>query len=118
MIQNKFYESLKKQGMNAVVDMNDKRGMLKAKAPIITFDGEYDYSKRVLSDSEIKKNLAMAVPMIVAQNTAKPAAMAFTVLYTNNKIKKNKAINNFIREYKEEHPNTKLTDKEIMDLYE
>ena len=117
-IQNKFYDSLKKQGMNALVDMNDKKGMLKAKAPIITFDGDYEYSKTVLSDKEIKKNLAIAVPAILAQNIAKPAAISLVALYGSNRIKTNKAANSFIEQYKKDHPNTELTDKEILDLYE
>ena len=117
-IQNKFYDALKKQGMNALVDMNDKKGMLKAKAPIITFDGDYDYSKTVLSDKEIKKNLAIAIPTILAQNVAKPAAMSLVALYGSNQIKANKAANLFIEQYKKDHPNTELTDKEILDLYE
>ena len=117
-IQNKFYDALKKQGMNALVDMNDKKGMLKAKAPIITFDGDYDYSKTVLSDKEIKKNLVIAIPTILAQNVAKPAAMSLVALYGSNQIKANKAANSFIEQYKKDHPNTELTDKEILDLYE
>ena len=115
-IQNRFYSSLKKQGMNALVDLNDKKGMLKANAPIITFDGDYDYSKRVLSDKEIKKNLAVAVPMIIAQNTAKPAAMAFVATFGANRINKNIKANNYINDYRALHPNTKLTDKEILEL--
>jgi hypothetical protein len=117
-IQNKFYDSLKKQGMNAIVDMNDKKGMLKAKAPIITFDGDYEYSKTVLSDKEIKKNLAIAVPTILAQNIAKPAAMSLVALYGSNRIQNTKKVNSFIEQYKKDHPNTELTDKEILDLYE
>lgn len=115
-LQNKFYESLKKQGMNAVMDMYDKQGPLKTKAPLITFDGDYDYSKKVLSDKEINKNLAMAVPVILAQNVAKPAAIAFTAMYANNKVKVATKNNEFIRKYKQEHPNTQLTDKDILSL--
>lgn len=115
-IQNRFYSSLKKQGMNALVDLNDKKGMLKANAPIITFDGDYDYSKRVLSNKEIKKNLAIAIPMIIAQNTAKPAAMAFVATFGANRISKNVKANNYINDYRASHPNTKLTDKEILEL--
>lgn len=115
-LQNKFYDALKKQGMNAVMDMYDKNGPMKTKAPIITFDGSFDYSKQVLSDKEINKNLAMAVPVILAQNIAKPAAMAFTALYANNQVKTSKKSNEIIRQYKNEHPNTELTDKEILEM--
>lgn len=115
-LQNKFYDALKKQGMNAVMDMYDKTGPMKSKAPIITFDGDFDYSKKVLSDSEINKNFALTLPVIIAQNVAKPAAMAFTAMYANNQIKTNKQSNEVIRNYKQEHPNTQLTDKEILEM--
>ena len=49
---------------------------------------------------------------------AKPAAMAFAALYGANKIQNTKKVNSFIDQYKKDHPNTELTDKEIMDLYE
>ena len=115
-IQNRFYDALKKQGMNAIVDLNDKKGMLKSSKPIIAFDMDYDYSKKVLTDKEIKKNLAMAVPTIIAQNTAKPLAMAFVAGYGLNRMKTNNNANKLINEYKKEHPNSELTDKEILDL--
>ena len=115
-LQSKFYEALKKQGMNAVMDMYDKKGPMKSKAPIITFDGDFDYSKRVLSDGEIKKNLAAAVPVILAQNLAKPAAMAFVASYGSNQVSKSKKANEVVRNYKQEHPGTELSDKEILDM--
>lgn len=117
-IQNKFYEALKKQGMNAVVDMYDKTGPMKSKAPIITFDGDYDYSKTVLTDKEINKSMAMSVPVILAQNLAKPAAMAFVAGYSANRVIKSKKANAFIQQYKREHPNTELTDKDILRFYD
>ena len=115
-IQNRFYDALKKQGMNAIVDLNDKNGMLKSSKPIIAFDMDYDYSKKVLTDKEIKKNLAVAVPTIIAQNTAKPLAMAFVASYGLNRMKTHNNANKLINEYKKEHPNSELTDKEILDL--
>lgn len=117
-IQNSFYDALKKQGMNAIVDLNDKKGMLKSSKPIIAFDVDYDYSKKVLTDKEIKKNLAMSVPVIIAQNVSKPVAMAFVAGYGLNRMKNNNRANKLINEYKKEHPNSELTDKEILDLME
>lgn len=53
---SKFYDSLRKQGMNAIVDVNDKKySGYKAKMPIITFDGEFEYTKRALGRAEIEK---------------------------------------------------------------
>ena len=116
-IQNKFYESLKKQGMNAIVDLNDKQGMMKSNKPLITFDGAYDYSKQVLTDKEINKSLAMSVPVVLAQNLSKPAALAFVSLYSKNTITKNRNNNDLIKQYRKEHPNSKLTDKDILDMH-
>ena len=116
-IQNKFYESLKKQGMNAIVDLNDKQGMMKSNKPLITFDGAYDYSKQVLTDKEINKSLAMSIPVVLAQNLNKPAALAFVSLYSKNTITKNRNNNDLIKQYRKEHPNTKLTDKDILDMH-
>lgn len=79
-------------------------------------DGDFDYSKRVLSDGEIKKNLAAAAPVILAQNLAKPAAMAFVASYGANQVSKSKKANEVVRNYKQEHPDTKLSDKEILDM--
>ena len=62
--------------------------------------------------------MAIAIPTILAQNVAKPAAMSLVALYGSNQIKANKAANLFIEQYKKDHPNTELTDKEILDLYE
>ena len=116
-IQNKFYESLKKQGMNAIVDLNDKQGMMKSNKPLITFDGAYNYSKQVLTDKEINKSLAMSVPVVLAQNLNKPAALAFVSLYSKNTITKNRNNNDLIKQYRKEHPNSKLTDKDILDMH-
>ena len=113
-IQRKFYDSLVRQGMNAVVDLNDKQGLLKTSKPIITFDGGYDYSKKVLSDKEINKSLALSVPVVLAQNLAKPAAMALVSLYAKNTVSNARKNDEAIREYKKDHPNTKKTDEEIL----
>ena len=58
----------------------------------------------------------MAIPTIIAQNTAKPVAMAFVAGYGLNRMKANDNANKLVNEYKKEHPNSELTDKEILDL--
>ena len=106
----KFYDALKEQGMNAILDMNDKKySLYNAKAPIITFDGSYDYSKRVLESSEIAQNMTKPVGSL-KRNIAAGAALA--TWFGGLKIKKDRTI----EKYRMEHPNTKLTNKEIRDL--
>lgn len=106
----KFYNALKEQGMNAINDMNDKKySLYNAKAPIITFDGAYDYSKRVLENSEIVENMTKPAGSM-KKNIA--AGAAFAAYVGGIKIKRDRAV----EKYKMEHPNTKLTNKQIKDL--
>lgn len=116
--QNAFYDSLKKQGMNAIVDTNDKKhSFTKAIAPIITFDGSYDYVKREMNEKEIYRDLTKSLLVTIPQHLAKSGA-ALVAAYGGTKIiSDNKKSNAIIQKYKQEHPNTKLTDKDILELY-
>lgn len=114
--QKKFYDALKEQGMNAVQDMNDKKySGYGTKNPLILFDGEFDYSKKVLSDSQIQKDLNKTL----AQLYAKPA-IAMGAAYVGgygaipmmNKVTLDKAA----IYYKRQHPDTKMSDKEIKQM--
>ena len=106
---NKFYNALKKQGINAIQDVNDKKySGYNAKAPIITFDGKYDYSKRLMAEEEIKKNKNKAMALILTPSAVKAGA-AYTGIFAAMKYSDKRDV----EKYKEEHPNTELTDKEI-----
>ena len=109
---NKFYDALKKQGVNAIQDVNDKKySGYKAKAPIITFDGKYDYIKREMGAAEIEKNKNTAIALVLAP-TAVKAGATYTGFYAASKWADRRAID----KYRKEHPNTELTDKEINKL--
>lgn len=109
---NKFYDALKKQGINAIQDVNDKKySGYKSKAPIITFDGKYDYSKRLMGEEEIKKNKDKAIALVLAPSAIKVGA-AYTGFFAAMKYSDKRVI----EKYKEEHPNTELTDKEILKM--
>ena len=116
-VNDKFYNGLKLQGMNAVKDLNDSRyGAFKAKMPIITFDGDFDYSKKVLSNEDIRKTFMKEYPKAIGRLT-KSKAMGMCALYGGVKINKNiNYTKNLVAEYKKEHPNTKMTDAEIRDM--
>ena len=109
---DKFFKALKDQGVNAMYDINDQKySGYKSKAPIITFDGKYSYTKREMVDEEIKKNAAKSVALVLAPDVVKGGA-GFTAIYGAMKWADNKAVEN----YKKEHPNTELTDKEILKM--
>lgn len=106
---SKFYKALKDQGMNAIYDINDKKySGYNAKAPIITFDGKYDYVKREMGASEIEKNKNKAVALVMAP-TAVKAGAAYAGIFGAMAYSDKRAV----EKYKEEHPNTRLSDKEI-----
>lgn len=105
----KFYKALKDQGMNALYDVNDKKySGYNAKAPIITFDGKYDYAKREMAKEEIKKNADKGMAMMLAPSAVKMGG-AYAAIFGSMAYSDKRAV----EKYKEEHPNTKLSDKEI-----
>lgn len=113
---NKFYDALRKQGTNAIVDMYDKKySDYKSKMPIITFDGEFEYTKRAMDKTEIMRNADKAMGLVANSGTINTGALyvgmlAATVIVPKAKIDKNVLL------YKEQHPNTKMTDSEIREM--
>lgn len=113
---NKFYDALKKQGMNALEDINDKKySGYNAKMPIITFDGNFDYVKREMSKSEIISNNKKATDMTTRPALIKGGA-AFIGMYAAAPVISKMAVDKGVLKYKEEHPNTEMSDAEIRDM--
>ena len=114
--QNKFYNALKEQGMNAVQDMNDKKySGYGTKNPLILFDGEFDYSKKVLSDSQIQKDLNKTLVQLYAKPAIAMGAAyvgGYGAIPMMNKVTLDKAA----IYYKRQHPDTKMSDKEIKQM--
>ena len=110
---NKFYDALKKQGMNALEDINDKKySGYNAKMPIITFDGNFDYVKREMSKSEIMSNNKKATNMTIRPALIKGGA-AFIGMYAAAPVISKMDVDKRVLKYKEEHPNTEMSDAEI-----
>ena len=113
---NKFYDALRKQGVNALIDVNDKKySGYKSKMPIITLDDGFEYSKRVMESKEIADNFKkgwakILIPQLMQTGAIFVGAKAVTPVM--NKARIDKAILN----YKAEHPNTKMTDSEIKEM--
>ena len=115
--QNKFYNALKEQGMNAVQDMNDKKySGYKTKAPLIMFDGDFEYSKKVLSNEQINKDHKKAISQLVT-TPAIASGVATVASMATLPIMDNRAAEKMMIEYKREHPNTNMSDAELKKMF-
>ena len=113
---NKFYDALRKQGMNALLDVNDKKySGYETKMPIITFDGKYDYVKREMSRSEIMSNNKKANNLLLRPAIMKGGAM-FVGMYGAAPVINKRQIDKRVILYKQAHPNSKMSDKQIRDM--
>ena len=117
-VNKQFYSALQKKGYNAILDINDTRysGYKKiAKNPTIFFgDDKWEkVSSMKLDDEEIAKNAANYLYKdYVAKNTAKELAISVGAKATATTIE-NKRL---IEKYLDEHPNTELSEKEILKI--
>ena len=111
---SRFYDALRKQGINAVVDVNDSKiNNYHAKMPLILFDGEFDnVKKRIMDDKEIQQNMNKHISRSANQSYMALGAAAVG-LYASIPIYNKAQIDKKRLEYKELHPNTKMTDSEI-----
>ena len=113
---NKFYDALRKQGVNALMDINDKKySGYKSKMPIITIDDGFEYSRRVMEKPEIKDNLKKGCAMIITPEIVK-AAVPFMAVYGSAPVVKKYQVDRRVAEYKSKHPNTNMSDAEIKDM--
>ena len=114
---NKFYDALKKQGIQAVGDLNDKKySGYNAKHPLILFDGDYEYEKKALSNPVVRSMMTKETNKLVTEGAVKYGA-AFGAIYGAQPIMDSRAIDKQVILYKREHPSTKMTDSEIRKMY-
>ena len=115
-LSNMFFDSLRKQGINAIQDVNDQKySGYRAKLPIITFDNSFEYTKRVMDDKEIKMNHRKALADVLSPAIMTTGA-AFVGIYGTTPVMNKIKIDKQVLLYKQEHPNTKMTDSEIEDM--
>lgn len=132
--QDRFYSELKKKGYNALLDYNDKEySSYHAKRPMIVFDTDSVQLKSVTEtnpkvvDKLYKKYNAERIGKEVTANTigyvtkfgSKSISECYS--YVNRKTNDYLGLNEHsktVENYKKEHPNTKLSDREIMKMYE
>lgn len=121
-----FYSAMKSKGYNAIQDINDmKFNDYKTKNPLIVFDAKGKISVtnfRELTVDEISKNLDQAKKIqkaedyvnkiITGSKKVATYALGATVPVGVSYAFNTKAINN----YRKQHPNTKLSDREIIGM--
>ena len=132
-VRTEFYERLKKQGFNAMIDSNNaNRGGGFTRRPFIIFgDVKFDVaSQKVLTASERKKRAGKAglyaglhalanMPLkenTVLGETALVGAVAAGFLGLEERSLS--AQENYIHRYREEHPGTKKSNAELKKMYD
>lgn len=115
-IHKKFYSELEKRGYNAILDINDTRysgykGI--AKSPTIFFgnDGWEKIGSRKLSDTEIDNNARKYGLGLIAKTLGKQTLGVAAGVG----VAKNISDSQKIEMYLDEHPNSKLSRKEILE---
>ena len=111
---NRFYDALRKQGINAVKDINDSKiNNYHAKLPLILFDTDYDYvKKRVMEASEIQENIDRYVNAS-SKSSNKAIAVSLVGMYASIPIYNKAMVDKKVLLYKQAHPNTNMSDSEI-----
>lgn len=115
-LNKNFYEALKKQGYGAVRDVNDARySGYRSKDPLIFFDTAKVATTKVseLSNSEINKKNALAVVRNAGITLAGAGTLSYAV-NTGMRSANTKFERSIVRRYRKEHPNSKMTDSEIL----
>lgn len=116
-IHKQFYSALEKQGYNAILDINDTRySGYKAisKSPTIFF-GKDKWEKvgsTKLSEAEIDSNAMKYSIGMIGKNFGKTTVRNASIIVAAKSVSDRKAI----EKYLDEHPNSKLSDKEILKI--
>nr|WP_302637471.1 hypothetical protein [uncultured Clostridium sp.] len=113
-----FYNKLKEQGYDAVIDVNDnKYSGYRTKKPVIIFNGNNKISisdVKKMTNEEIEKTYLKNIGTSVVKAIAGTSGVAAGSAYVKNIL--SPTMNKEIANYKKEHPNTRLTDEEIKKL--
>lgn len=116
-IHNKFYSNMKSKGYNAILDINDTRysGYKNiSKSPTIFFgDDKWEkIASTKISDVDIDKNAAKYATKTAVKGVVKCYGGLGLGAAVGVTVSDRAAVANYLNE----HPNSKLSDKEILDL--
>ena len=121
---NTLYEALKAKGYDGAIDINDMiNSGYNAKRPIIMFNGGSklgDISRRMLDPKTLKIGALLETGKIMMRQMLDVYGPIAVVAGATVKIADSKKIQSaiykrrIIKEYKKQHPNTQLTDNQII----
>lgn len=115
-LDKKFYEALKKEGYGAVRDVNDVRySGYRSKDPLIFFDTSKVATTKVsqMNVTDIDKKNVKAMIRNAGVTLAEAGALGYAV-NTGMRSVNRKFERSIVRRYRKEHPNSKMTDSEIL----
>ena len=115
-LNKNFYGELKKQGYGAVRDVNDTRySGYRSKDPLIFFDTSKVATTKVseLSNSEINKKNVKAMIRNTGITLAEAGALGYAANTGMRSVNK-KIERSLVRRYRKEHPNSEMTDSQIL----
>lgn len=122
-INDKFYSAMKKAGYGAIRDVNDKENSgYFAKNPLIIFDTDKIDTEGFTKlgsdyiDKTYGKEIGKVVTHAVAKQTAIPSGAAFAAAMGSMKIAEKSGETKFVSEYRKQHPETKLSNNEILKI--
>lgn len=120
-----FYDALKEKGYGAVIDVNDSKLEGFTYNPVIVFDNQVKHitsstpaTPEHLGASRTAKAGALSYARhLLNKPLDDPFIMNAAVLGASSSV--SLAVNSapFVRSYKKQHPNTKLTDFQIVSMY-
>lgn len=123
-----FYDALKKQGYGGIQDINDlKVSRLRGTNPLIIFDKSKTNVKSIqnIADQVSRRTRSASYNRMAllrgsqAMSKTLPALAGISVgsLALSFNPGSKSAQNAFVKQYKQQHPNTNLTDKQLKDMY-
>lgn len=124
-LDKKFYNKLKSQGYGAIQDINDmKFSGYKAKNPLIIFDNAgNNISIKSMNEmtGDLNKKATIEYSKTLVSNYLKKYGTFAVAAFGSNEIVKNQKLTkeaNYVNQYLKDHPGTKMSRKEITEMYE
>lgn len=122
-LSNTFYSKLKSLGYDAIQDINDKYNSgYNSVQPLIVFDGKnlVANENKKLDMNSIAKDYKIATGVNIAEQTLRafvPYGVAAVTAASGMKVISSKRESEIVAKYKKDHPDTKLSAKEIIRNY-
>lgn len=120
-MSKKFYDTLTDKGYNAILDVNDRYySGYNSKSPMIAFNAKDKLSLKTveqIASGEAKKGSIIETGKLAVQNMLPGSIGGLAFASIAAKGMEAAARSNVVKDYRKEHPDSKLTNQEILDNY-